>query len=86
MLARKVISVFEPAFRDILERDGDVRRDILTKYVQLEPAVAANVVILKMSQVKGMDAGILQTYADMLFELGELKAKLDASNLLYRPE
>ncbi len=31
------------------------------------------------------DENVVQAYADMLFELGELKQKLDVSNLFYNP-
>ena len=81
-LAKRVINSFDKA-SDFIENEDSETREIIVKYVKVDEEVAGNVVILYMGRSDEIDEKVLQKYADMLYELGELKTKVDVSNLIY---
>jgi len=80
--AKEVIGAFDRTSDFIRENDSETRR-IVSKYVKVDKKVASKVVFLYMSKSNKIDHQVLQDYADMLHELGELEGKLDVSNIVY---
>lgn len=83
-LAKKTIDAFNKASDFIKQSDAETRK-IIPKYIKVEQNVADKVVFLYMSRSDEINKDATQAYADMLFELGELKTKLDVSGLFYSP-
>ena len=83
-LAKKTISSFNQA-SDFISRNDAETREIVVKYVKVDEEVADNVVFLYMSRSDDINKEILQSYADMLYDIGEMENKIDVSSLLYNP-
>ena len=78
-----MINSFDKA-SDFIKSDDKKTREIIEKYVKVNEAVAQNTVLLYMGRSDEIDENILQDYANMLYNLGELETKVDASNLIYK--
>lgn len=83
-LAKKAVTAFNKA-SDFIKQNDTKTRKIIPKYVKVDQNVADKVVFLYMSRSDEINKDATQAYADMLFELGELKTKLDVSGLFYSP-
>ena len=83
-LAKKTIAAFDKA-SDFIEQNDEETRKIIEKYVGVDENVANNVVILYMGRSDEIDSVIMQEYADMIFEIGELESRVDVSDILYLP-
>lgn len=83
-LAKKTISAFDKA-SDFIKQNEEETRKIIVKYVAVDENVANNVVLLYMGRSDEIDVEILQDYADMIFEIGELENEIDVSNIIYKP-
>ena len=81
-LAKKTIKAFDQA-SDFISQNDDKTREIVVKYVKVDKNIADNVVFLYMSRSDRINRNALQTYADMLYDIGEMKSKIDASTILY---
>lgn len=81
--AKKVIRALERGMVFMREQEAEARQ-ILGVRMKLEPSVANRSVFLYMLPHNEIDASILQTYADMLAGLGELKTTVRVDGLLYR--
>ena len=81
-LAKKTIEAFNQASDFISENDAETR-DIVVKYVKVEKNVADNIVFLYMSRSDKINEDALQSYADMLYDIGEMENQIDVSTLLY---
>lgn len=83
-LAKKTIKAFNQA-SDFISQNDAKTREIVVEYVKVDKSVADNVVFLYMSRSDEINKNALQSYADMLYDIGEMKSKIDVSTLLYNP-
>lgn len=83
-LAKKTIIAFNQASDFISQNDAETR-EVVVKYVKVDKNVADNVVFLYMSRSDTINEEALQSYADMLYDIGEMENKIDVSTLLYNP-
>ncbi len=83
-LAKKTIKAFNQA-SDFISQNDAKTREIVVKYVKVDKSVADNVVFLYMSRSDKINKNVLQLYADMLYDIGEMENKIDVSTLLYNP-
>ncbi len=81
-LAKKTIKAFNQA-SDFISQNDAKTREIVVKYVKVDKSVADNVVFLYMSRSDKINKNVLQSYADMLYDIGEMENKIDVSTLLY---
>jgi len=81
-LAKKTIAAFDKA-SDFIEQNDEETRKIIEKYVGVDENVANKVVLLYMGRSDKIDTTIMQEYADMIFEIGELEGRVDVSDILY---
>ena len=82
-LAKKAVAAFDKTFDYMQSNEQDVRENIIPKYAKLSPQVAGKVVLLYMSRSDKINVEALQSYADLLFEMGELKQKVNVSQMVY---
>jgi ABC-type nitrate/sulfonate/bicarbonate transport system substrate-binding protein len=59
-------------------------KEILSRRLRLDAAVTATTTFLYMLPHTEIDSNIFQRYADMLREIGELKAPIDVRDILYK--
>lgn len=85
-LAKKTVAAFDKTFDYIRNNEEDVRKTIIPKYAKLSPVVADKVVLLYMSRSDEINKESLQAYANLLFEMGELKQKLNVTQMLYNAQ
>lgn len=83
-LARKTIEVFDKAHRFMRTNDMETRA-IVAKYVQLKPEIVGKVVPLYFGQNKDIDPYLLQQFIDLLVDIGEIKERVDAKAIIYKP-
>ncbi len=83
-LAERTIATLDNA-SDFMRKEDSKTREIVVKYVKVDKNVADNIVFAYMSRSDGVNKEALQSYADMLLEIGEMKSKIDISGLLYTP-
>lgn len=81
-LAKKTVDAFNQA-SDFISKNDAKTREIVVKYVKIDKAVADNVIFLYMSKSDKINKDALQTYADMLNAVGEMKNKINVSNVFY---
>jgi len=81
-LAKKTINAFDKA-SDFIRQNDEETRKIIPKYVSVDQNVADKVILLYMGRSDNFDEEIMQDYADMIFEIGELESEVDVSNILY---
>ena len=81
-LAKKTIKAFDKASEFIVEEDS-ATRVLIPKYVQINENVTKKVIFLYMSKSDEINKKAVQDYADMLYNIGELKTKMDVSGLFY---
>jgi len=81
-LAKKTIEAFNQASDFITENDSETR-ELVIKYVKVEKNVANNVVFLYMSRSDKINEDALQSYADMLYDIGEMENKINVRRMLY---
>lgn len=81
--AKKVIHALERAMVFMRENEAE-SREIMARRMNLDKAVADQSVFLYMLPHDEIDPSILQEYADMLVQLGELAERLDVNDILYR--
>lgn len=81
--ARKVIRALERAMNYMKENDAETRQ-ILIRKMNLSEDAARRCVFLYMLPHKQIPPGILQRYADMLTNLGELSGQVKVEGLLYK--
>ena len=82
-LAHEVIEVLDTAY-EIAATDESTARALLETHMGLTPEAAGNTALLDMTSSYALDASYLQSYADVLFELGELDAPFDIRKILYQ--
>lgn len=80
--AQKVIRALERAMAYMREHDADTR-NLLVRRMKLSTEAAERCVFLYMLPHAQIDAHVVQRYADMLTDLGELDAHVDVGKLLY---
>ncbi len=81
-LSKKTIIAFDQASDFIKYNDAETR-EIVVKYIKVDKNVADNVVFLYMGKSDEINKDILQRYANMLYDIGEMENKIDVSNLLF---
>src|SRR3989338_8430644 len=81
-LAKKTIEAFNQASDFITENDSETR-ELVIKYVKVEKNVPNNVVFLYMSRSDKINEDALQSYADMLYDIGEMENKINVRRMLY---
>ncbi len=81
-LAKKTVEAFSQASNFIKENDVKTR-EIVIKYLKLDKDVADKVTLLYLSGSDAINAEALQSYADLIYDIGEMKNKIDVSTLLY---
>lgn len=81
--AKRVIRALERAMVFMRENEAE-SREILAKRMNLDKSVADQSVFLYMLPHDEIDPSVLQEYADMLVQLGELAERLDVDDILYR--
>lgn len=83
-LAQKTVGVFDKAHRFMRTNDQDTRA-IIAKYVQLKPEIANKVVPLYFGQNKDVDSDLLQQFINLLVDISEIKGRVEAQNIIYKP-
>ncbi len=81
--AAKLIRALEKAMVFMKEHDAETRQ-ILVKRMKLSEDAAERCVFLYMLPHDQLDVVILQQYADMLTDLGELDGRVKVEGLIYR--
>lgn len=82
-IAQKVIRALERAMIFMREHDAEARQ-IMAKRLKLDQSVAGRTIFLYMVPHQEIDSTILQKYADMLTNLGEIKSHVSVDGLLYK--
>ena len=70
---------------DFMRENDSATREMAAKYVKVEKAVADSMVFPYMSRSDQINEDALQSYADMLLDIGEMSSKIEVSGLLYNP-
>jgi ABC-type nitrate/sulfonate/bicarbonate transport system substrate-binding protein len=83
-LAGKAIAALDKA-SDFMLAEDSATRGMVIKYMKVDKAVADNLVFAYMSRSDEVNAEALQSYADMLLEIGEMKSSVSIPGLLYSP-
>lgn len=81
-LAKRIVEVYDDAYT-FLRTDDAKSREILTRDMNLEPAVAAKMSLAYHSVHTELDHDLFNKFTDILVSLGELKSKPDLSNIFY---
>lgn len=81
--AAKVIRALESAMNYMRDHDAEARQ-ILVEQMKLSEDAASRCVFLYMLTHEQIDSAVLQRFADMLTELGELKGRVIVDGLVYR--
>lgn len=82
--AKNVIKAIDEA-QEYSRNNPSEARQILGKYVKLTPEVLNNIYIWQYSKSTEIDVVKTQKYFDYMVELGEIKQKVNAEELIYKP-
>jgi NitT/TauT family transport system substrate-binding protein len=81
-LAKKLKSAYYKAV-DLIEKDKNAARPLLTKYIGLSESVAKNIPIQNWMKIETLDKEATQRYFDILYKEGAYKKKVDTTKLYY---
>lgn len=81
-LARKTVSVFDKAVTFMKTNDRE-SREIVVRKIGVNESIANEVIFRYMSKSDEVNNEALQSFADLLFEIGELESEIDVTKLLY---
>lgn len=84
-IAKKLITALDQAYSFIDSNDAETRNIIATAY-KIEPNISAKVGFTHHTLSTKMNPSKVQEYADYLFTIGELKERVDVSDLFYSPK
>jgi len=84
-IAKKVAEAFDEAIEFIRTNETQAR-GYLPKYTPLKPDLANKINIVDFWKLKEIDPIPLQRYADILYEEGGLKGKVDVRKLIFQPK
>jgi ABC-type nitrate/sulfonate/bicarbonate transport system substrate-binding protein len=79
--AAGAIGAVDEAVAFMNEHPQDVRQ-LLPKYLKLDPAIAEKVNVVNVTSSKQIDAASLQRFIDLLHEAGEIPERIDAHRLI----
>jgi NitT/TauT family transport system substrate-binding protein len=82
MLAKKLKSVYYKAV-DIIDKDRNAYRPLLTKYLRLPDWVAMNIPLQNWMKIETLDKEATQQFFDILYREGAYKKKIDTTKLYY---
>jgi ABC-type nitrate/sulfonate/bicarbonate transport system substrate-binding protein len=82
MLAKRVKSAYYKAV-DVIDKDRNAYRPLLTKYLGLSDWVAMNIPLQNWMKVEALDKEATQRYFDILYNEGAYKKKVDTTKLYY---
>jgi NitT/TauT family transport system substrate-binding protein len=83
-LAKRTVKAIDEGILYARANPGEAKQ-ILSKYIKLDPKTLENIIILNQYTNSELKPEMLQKYFDYLYELGELKQKVDAKALIYTP-
>ena len=81
-LAKKVKSIYYKAV-DLIDKDRNAYRPLLTKYLGLPDWVAMNIPLQNWMKIETVDKEATQRYFDLLYREGAYKKKIDTTKLYY---
>jgi ABC-type nitrate/sulfonate/bicarbonate transport system substrate-binding protein len=81
-LAKKIKAIYYKAV-DIIDKDRNAYRPLLTKYLGLSDWVAMNIPLQNWMKVEALDKEATQRYFDILYNEGAYKKKVDTTKLYY---
>ncbi len=82
MLAKKVKAVYYKAV-DLINRDRNAVRPLLSKYTGLSEAIAMKIPLQSWMKVETLDKEATQQYFDLLYKEGAYKKRVDTTKLYY---
>ena len=82
MLAKKVKSIYYKSV-DLIDKNRNATRPLLTKYLGLSDWVATNIPLQTWMKVETLDKEATQRYFDILYKEGAYKKKVDTTKLYY---
>ena len=81
--AKKVVAVFDQS-QDFISSNDTKTREILAQNFKLKPAIANNMNYIKWGKNSDLDSVKLQSYADFLMNLGDIKDSVNIKDLVYK--
>jgi NitT/TauT family transport system substrate-binding protein len=81
-LAKKVKSIYYKAV-DLIDKDRNAYRPLLSKYLGLPDWVAMNIPLQNWMKIETLDREATQQYFDLLYREGAYKKKIDTTKLYY---
>ncbi len=81
-LAEKTVQAFNKA-SDLIKDDDSRAREVVLNHIKIDEAVAKEVVLRYMGRSDEINMEILQSFSNMLYDLGEIESKIDTSSLIY---
>ena len=82
MLAKKVKSIYYKSV-DLIDKDRNAYRPLLTKYLGLSDWVAMNIPLQTWMKIETLDKEATQRYFDLFYKEGAYKKKVDTTKLYY---
>jgi len=79
---RRVVNALRMAL-EYINSNGEDSREILTRRFNLDPSISGKVTIDTFFMPGNINITVLQDYADLLLELGELESRIDMSSLVF---
>ncbi|MEK6902857.1 MAG: ABC transporter substrate-binding protein [archaeon] len=83
ILAQQTVHAFDDAIEYMQTNEQDVRETVIPKYFKLSPQVSQKVQITHSISSDEMDPSIVQAFANLLTELGELPHAVNVNGLLF---
>ena len=81
--AKEVMRIIEKSFRYIEENDEDIRTNIIPKYLKLNSEVSNKVVIIPQYTSEDINKEVVQDYAELMLEFGEISKRVNTSNMFH---
>ena len=82
--AKAVAKVLYSSYEFMRANDKE-SREIAAKWLKLKPEIAGRMHFIYEVPASQYDAGRLQAFADLLYETGDLKQRINASETIYAP-
>ncbi len=83
-LAKRVVKSIDQGI-DYFRSNPKESRELITKYIKMNPIIAQEHTIYNQGKSTEIDVIKTQKYFDYLQEIGEIKQKVNASELVYKP-
>jgi len=81
-LAKRVKKIYYNAV-DLIDRNRNAYRPLLTKYLDLPEPYAMNIPLTNWMKIESLDKEATQSYFDILYKEGAYKRKVDTTKLYY---